>query len=40
MGLRRVFGLSLGAAIACVIPVWLLYATMSILGEMFGGMAG
>jgi hypothetical protein len=40
MGLRRIFGLSLGAAIACVIPVWLLYAVMGILGETFGGMAG
>ena len=40
MGLRRIFGLSLNAAIACVVPVWLLYATLSILGEMFGGMTG
>jgi len=40
MGLQRVFGMSRGAAIACVIPVWLLYAALSILGEKFGGMTG
>jgi len=40
MGLRRVFGLSTGAAIACLVPVWLVYAALAILGEMFGGMSG
>jgi hypothetical protein len=37
LGLRRVFGMSTGAAIACLIPVWLIYAAFAILGEVFGG---
>lgn len=37
MGLRRVFGLGLGAAIACCIPLWVLYTGFTIVGEMFNG---
>jgi hypothetical protein len=40
MGLRRIFGMSLGAAIACLIPVWLISAALAIVGELFGGMRG
>jgi hypothetical protein len=41
MGLRRVFGMSTGAAVACLVPVWLIYAALAILGEvMGGGLAG
>jgi hypothetical protein len=40
LGLKRVFGMTTGAAVACMIPAWLLYATLSIVGEFFGGMAG
>ncbi len=35
LGLRRILGFSLGAAIACSIPLWLLYTTFTIVGEMF-----
>ncbi|HET6349004.1 MAG TPA: YIP1 family protein [Candidatus Krumholzibacteria bacterium] len=34
-GLRRTFGMRLGQALACVIPLWLLYAVFTVLGEMF-----
>jgi hypothetical protein len=40
MGLRRIFGMSTGAAVACLIPMWLIYAALSIVGELYGGMAG
>ena len=35
-GLRRMFGLRLGQAIGCVVPLWVLYAIMSVVGEKFG----
>ena len=33
--LISILGFSLGAAIACSIPLWLLYTTFTIVGEMF-----
>lgn len=39
MGLRRIYGFTMAAAIGCVLPLWFLYAAFAILGEMFG-MAG
>lgn len=35
IGLRRIFGMSLGSAIAASVPLWLLYTAFSIVGEMF-----
>lgn len=35
LGLRRMLGFGLGAALACSIPLWLLYTTFTIMGEMF-----
>jgi hypothetical protein len=40
MGLQRIFGMSRGAAIACLVPVWLISAAVAIVGEIFGGMGG
>jgi hypothetical protein len=40
LGLQRVFGMSRAQAIAVLIPIWLIYATMLIMGEVFGGMGG
>ncbi|HEX6791317.1 MAG TPA: YIP1 family protein [Candidatus Krumholzibacteria bacterium] len=34
LGLRRVFGLALGAAIACSIPLWLIYMALAVVGEL------
>ena len=36
-GLRRMFGFSLGAAIACCIPLWLMYTLFTVVGEIFQG---
>ncbi len=38
MGLMHVFGMKRGQALAVVIPIWLVYVVMLILGEKFGGM--
>jgi hypothetical protein len=40
IGLRRILGLSLGAAIACCIPLWLLYTAFTVMGELFQGSQG
>jgi len=40
LGLKRMFNLRTGQAIACVIPMWIIYVLLSILGEIaptFGG---
>ncbi len=38
MGMMRIFGLSRGKAIAVLVPVWILYVGLLILGEKFGGV--
>ena len=35
LGLRRLFGFGLGAALACSIPLWLFYAAFAVMGELF-----
>lgn len=40
MGLQRVFGMGRGQAIAVLVPIWLIYVIMLIMGEVFGGMGG
>ena len=40
MGLQRVFGMGRGQAIAVLIPIFLIYVIMLIMGEVFGGMGG
>lgn len=40
LGLQRVFGMSRGQAIAVLVPIWLIYVIMLIMGEVFGGMGG
>jgi hypothetical protein len=35
-----VFGMSRGQAIAVLIPLWLIYVVMLVLGEVLGGMGG
>src|SRR5262245_52857405 len=40
LGLKRIFNLRTGQAIACVIPLWILYAGLSIMGEVFGNFGG
>lgn len=35
LGLRRVFNLRTGQAVACVIPLWVIYAVLSVAGEVF-----
>jgi membrane protein, antimicrobial resistance system len=40
MGMMRIFGLSRGKAIAVLVPVWILYVGLLILGEKFGGVGG
>jgi hypothetical protein len=40
LGLQRVFGMSRGQAIAVLIPLWLIYVVMLVLGEVLGGMGG
>ena len=40
LGLKRIFNMRTGQAIACIIPLWLIYAVLSIVGEMFAKMGG
>jgi hypothetical protein len=40
MGLKRIFNMRTGQAIACIIPLWLIYAVLSIVGEVFSKMGG
>ena len=40
LGLKRIFNLRTGQAIACVIPLWILYAGLSIMGEVFANFGG
>ncbi|HKW15706.1 MAG TPA: YIP1 family protein [Candidatus Krumholzibacteria bacterium] len=40
MGLKRIFNLRTGQAVACIIPLWLIYAVLSIVGEVFSKMGG
>ena len=40
LGLKRIFNLRTGQAIACVIPLWILYAGLSIAGEVFANFGG
>lgn len=40
LGLQRVFGMSRTQAIAVLVPIWLIYVAMLIMGEVFGGMGG
>jgi len=40
MGLKRIFNLRTGQAVACVIPLWLIYAVLSIVGEVFAKFGG
>jgi hypothetical protein len=35
VGLRRVFAMRTGQAIGCVIPLWVIFAAFSVLGEVF-----
>jgi hypothetical protein len=35
LGLKRIFNLRTGQAVACIIPLWLIYAVLSIVGEVF-----
>lgn len=37
LGLKRVFNMTTGAAVACLVPVWLIYAALAIIGEILGG---
>jgi hypothetical protein len=34
LGLRRVFNFTLGTAIACTLPLWLLYTAFTVIGEL------
>ena len=34
LGLRRILGIGMGAAIACSIPLWLLYTVFTVVGEV------
>jgi hypothetical protein len=38
LGLQRVFGMNRGQAIAVLIPIFLIYVIMLIMGEVFGTM--
>jgi hypothetical protein len=38
LGLKRIFNLRTGQAVACIIPLWLIYAVLSVVGEMFSKM--
>lgn len=40
LGVKRIFKLATGPAIACVIPLWVIYTAFSILGEVFGNFGG
>jgi len=40
LGLKRIFNLRTGQAIACMIPLWLLYVALSIMGEVFANFGG
>jgi hypothetical protein len=40
LGLKRIFNMRTGQAIACIIPLWLIYAVISILQEIFAKMGG
>ena len=40
LGLQRVFGMSRAQAVAVLLPLWLIYVGMLILGEAFGGIGG
>ncbi len=40
LGLKRIFNLQTGQAIACLIPLWILYVALSIMGEVFGSFGG
>ena len=40
LGLKRIFNLRTGQALACVIPLWILYVALSIMGEVFGSFGG
>jgi hypothetical protein len=35
VGLKHIFGLRTGQAVGCVIPLWVLYAAVSVMGEIF-----
>jgi len=38
LGLMRIFGMTRGAAIAALVPMWIIYVAALIVGEIFGGM--
>jgi hypothetical protein len=40
LGLKRIFNLRTGQALAAVIPLWAIYALLSVLGEVFSGFGG
>jgi hypothetical protein len=40
MGLMRIFGMSRGAAIGALVPMWIIYVAALIAAEKFGGMGG
>jgi hypothetical protein len=40
VGLKRMFNLRTGQAIACVIPMWIIYVILSIVGELSPNMGG
>jgi Yip1-like protein len=40
VGLKRMFNLRTGQAIACVIPMWIIYVILSIVGEFSPSMGG
>jgi hypothetical protein len=40
LGLKRIFNLRTGQAVACMIPLWVIYALLSVLGEVFSGFGG
>jgi membrane protein, antimicrobial resistance system len=40
MGLVRIFGMTRGAAIAALVPMWIIYVAALIASEMFGGGMG
>lgn len=40
LGLKRIFNLRTGQAVACVIPLWILYAALAVMGEVFGNFGG
>jgi len=38
VGIMAVFGMSKGQAIACVVPLWLIYVAISLLGTLLGAV--